>query len=244
MTFVNTFTPSAGNLMVGFSGRAGAGKNTCAALLFRHGFVHLAFADALRAEVCAAFRADPRMLTERAQKELDRPAFAIANSGDADYIDAMRRGGHDLQAPRSARWTLQRWGTEYRRAIDEAYWIRQVIHQIERLRAAGHRRIAITDVRFANECSLVEAYGGLVVHVERPGLASIGLGTAEHASEQPLKLGLRAIVHNDGNFDHLHAELLRVLHGFGWRDPEADRIMTTAGNEIDLRAPWRMPGAA
>jgi len=216
MTIVRTFDPSRGQLLLGFSGRAGAGKDTCAEMLLANGFRRVAFADALREEVASAWRFDVSMLTDRSTKEWPIPALAIGNCADAGFVEAMQGRGEDLAAPRSARWVLQRWGTEYRRAANDRYWIDQALTRIGRMRASGYHRICITDVRFANEASAIDALGGKVVQVVRPDLPALDREAAEHASESGA-LPSVAAVHNDGNFEQLQLELARVVASLGWR---------------------------
>lgn len=220
MTIVRTFDRTRGQMLLGFAGRAGSGKDTCAALLLREGFRAVAFADALREEVAEAWRIDPRMLVDRATKEYAIPALAVANCVDVEFISTMDVLGHDLQAPRSARWILQRWGTEYRRSADSNYWIDQALQRIARLRSSGWHRVCITDVRFANEAEVIVSLGGEVVQVARPDLPQLEQSAAAHPSEAGA-LPTSGVVHNDGTVDHLHAELLRVLDGLGWKPQEA-----------------------
>lgn len=219
-TIVRTFDRTRGQMLLGFAGRAGSGKDTCAALLMREGFRAVAFADALREEVAEAWRIDPRMLIDRATKEYAIPALAIGNCVDGQFIVTMDLAGEDLYAPRSARWVLQRWGTEFRRSTDSNYWIDQALQRIARLRASGWHRVCITDVRFPNEADVIVSLGGEVVQVARPDLPQLEQSAAGHASEAGALL-TSGVVHNDGTMDHLHAELLRVLDGLGWKPQEA-----------------------
>lgn len=220
MTIVRTFDRTRGQMLLGLAGRAGSGKDTCAALLMREGFRAVAFADALREEVAEAWRIDPRMLIDRATKEYAIPALAIGNCVDGQFIVTMDLAGEDLYAPRSARWVLQRWGTEFRRSTDSNYWIDQALQRIARLRASGWHRVCITDVRFPNEAEVIVSLGGEVVRVARPDLPQLEQSAAGHASEAGALL-TSDVVHNDGTMDHLHAELLRVLDGLGWKPQEA-----------------------
>lgn len=216
MSLPHTTAPG---LLLGFTGRAGAGKDTCAQLLAQHGFAAIAFADALRAEVAEAWRIDPRMLTDRDTKEWPIEALSVSRCADRRFINALVdiEGGmpaDEFDAPRSPRWVMQRWGTAYRRAQDPRYWLdivaRWVGHQRDEARQA-HRPalLCITDVRMPNEAALVRALGGTVVQVHRPDLPPMATDTAGHASEQ-LPPATHE-VHNDGDLQHLHAELARVI---------------------------------
>jgi len=221
---------TAPGMLLGFTGRAGSGKDTCAELLQAHGFLSIAFGDALRAEVAEAWRIDMRMLTERATKEWPIEALAVNRCTDAGFVRAawVAQGGpgelDDLDAaeayaawlaePRSPRWVLQRWGTEYRRAEQPSYWVDIVARWVGRQREQAlqaHRPalLCVSDVRFPNEAGVLRALGGHVVQVHRPELPPMADDTAQHDSEQTLPAS--AVVHNDGDLDHLHAELARVL---------------------------------
>lgn len=202
-------------VLIGLTGEPGSGKDTCAALLHQHGFRSIAFADAVRVEVAEAWRLDQRMLTDRATKEQPIDALALWRCTDPRFVRAMvdAEQGLDeakLMEPRSARWIMQRWGTEYRRRQNDRYWIDIVARWIGQQREAGQWRLCVTDTRFQNEASAVRALGGHLVQVHRPSLPTLLHGTAEHASQQPLSAP--DVIHNDGDIEHLRAELLRVVY--------------------------------
>src|SRR6218665_290879 len=200
------------SLLLGFTGPAGAGKDTCAHILQAYGFRCIAFADELRRQVAEAWRIDPRMLTDRATKEWDIPALAIANCSDGNFVVRMHTLNEDAQAPRSPRWIMQRWGTEYRRHFEgDTYWIGFVERWVQRQRGISCKRLVITDVRFENEAKFVQRLGGWQITVHRPDLKPLAHTSSQHVSERLFKLPHAHAVHNDGDFGHLHAELLRVL---------------------------------
>lgn len=58
---------------------------------------------------------------------------------------------------------LQWWGTEYRRAQDENYWVKKTFASIP----ANLDIAMITDVRFPNEVEGVRSRGGYTVNVQR-----------------------------------------------------------------------------
>ena len=217
MTVLRTFDRTRGHMLLGLAGAAGAGKDTCAQLLVTSGFVQLAFADALRDEVAEAWRVDLAMLVDRGTKEWPIPALATGNCLDARFVHRMLELGYSPTEPRSARWVMQRWGTDYRRALDgDAYWIDHALQRLMRLRGQGHARVVITDVRFDNEVQAVRALGGACVQVLRPDTIALQADTARHGSAR-LPAGLEAeAIHNDGGLQHLEAELARVLHALGW----------------------------
>jgi len=98
-----------------------------------------------------------------------------------------------LEAPRSPRWVLQLWGTEYRRQSRfgrDSYWIDQVDALIA---AQPECNFVIKDVRTAHEADFVEGRGGVLARVRRPTLEAqeaqdraAGIVTALHSSETEL----------------------------------------------------------
>lgn len=197
-------------ILLGFHGPAGAGKDTCAQLLASHGFQAVAFADALRAEIAEAWRIDTRMLSDRATKEWPIEALAIGRCADRGFV--LGYPAEQRDEPRSPRWIMQQWGTEYRRANFRHYWIEKVHAWVRARRAEGLHRLCVTDVRFPNEAELVRYLGGVVVRVHRPSLPALlqPPGSQQHVSEQVLPCS--EVVHNDGDLEHLRAELLRVVY--------------------------------
>jgi hypothetical protein len=166
--------------IIGLSGLAGSGKDTVAAALKQYlGFEHLAFADALRSQVADAYRIDPLHLTQRATKDRTTPALALRQCRDKAFVATMRDAASDgaygdfMDAPRSPRWTLQRWGTEYRRQADDSYWTRILANRIHTQQMAGHQLHVVSDVRFANEADCIRRMGGTIWQVTRPSLAQV-----------------------------------------------------------------------
>ena len=199
--------------LLGFTGAPGSGKDTCAAVLRRHGYQSIAFADALRAEIVQAWRIDPRMLTDRATKEWPLPALAVGMCNDPHFIRWAVYHGHSLLDPRSARWLLQRWGTDYRRGQDENYWVHVVDRWIRRRHGLGCNHLVITDVRMANEAGLLASLGGRLVRVHRADITPLAGDTGGHSSEVEARLITEAqAIHNDAGLDALPGEVERVVH--------------------------------
>jgi hypothetical protein len=195
--------------LVGLLGAKGAGKDTAATLLVQKlGFVRLGFADALYREVMEAFGVTMEFLSCRETKETPLAELALVYCKDANFVEIVERSlsrlmlgrkvtGHERNAfraaPRSPRWILQQWGTEYRRRSRygwDSYWLDQVSDVIA---ASPEARFVITDVRFPNEADYVEQEGGLLARVRRPVLEALeeqarlaGTVTALHPSETEL----------------------------------------------------------
>lgn len=197
--------------IIGLTGHPGSGKDSCAQALEPHGFLPVAFADALRIEIALAWRVDVRMITDRATKELALPALAIGMCGDPRFLHWAAYHGHSLYDPRSPRWILQRWGTDFRRAQDPAYWVHVVERWIGRQSGIGYDRFVVTDVRMPNEADMVRQLGGKLVRVHRPDLPAMAADTAGHCSEGHGTLEVDADVHNDGSLQALAEDVQRVV---------------------------------
>lgn len=181
--------------IIGLTGWAGVGKDTVADLLVAHlGFRKVAFADALRGEICEGFGIEPLYLTRPETKSHPLTALsmrkapreflaAVALSLSAAAPDHRWPLSDDwLDAPRSPRQIMQWWGTEYRRAQHPRYWTRIMLAQIVALGRMGFSRVVIPDVRFENEADTVHASGGILWQVTRPGLDAATTTEGAHVS--------------------------------------------------------------
>lgn len=205
--------------VIGLTGAAGAGKDTCGELLKPLGFRTLAFADPLRAEVHLAFNIDPSVFAHPDVKEQNLAQLAIWRSTDSAFVNAMLLLGHDVDLPRSPRWIMQRWGTEYRRTQNPGYWIRRLVNRIINDRQQGFGAHVITDVRLPNEADAVRALQGRIFRVHRPLVARLQADTRTHESERA-PVTDDGVVHNDGGLDHLRSELFHLVVGVGvWSQP-------------------------
>lgn len=199
--------------LIGLTGQPGTGKDACAEALRAHGYQSIAFADALRAEIAQAWRVDQRMLSDRPTKEWPLPALAIGMCGDPHFLHWAVFHGHSLHEPRSARWLMQHWGTEYRRTGDPDHWLRVVERWVHSRTGVGCNHLVVTDVRFHNEAALIRGLGGALFRVHRPELASaLSAATVGHESEGQARLLQAAeTIHNDGPLDALPGEVERAV---------------------------------
>lgn len=170
-------------IIIGLTGYAGAGKDTVADALVTHaGFTKIAFADALRSEVAAAFQLGDQygILSDRAGKEHAHRLLAFSRCVNYQFVARMAHieAEHDdpdsdyaewLNGPRSPRQVMQLWGTEYRRAQSPNYWSTQVAIKIAAGIAHGIEHWVITDCRFDNEAQAIRRLGGEIWQVQRPG---------------------------------------------------------------------------
>jgi len=185
-------------MLIGLMGRKGAGKDTAAGMLSAHGFSRLAFADNLYLEVAAAFAVTTHFLSRRETKETPLDRLSLRYCKDPDFISLTVSSEADngvseaqvLSSPRSPRWCLQRWGTEYKRVSkrNDRYWIDKLDEKL-RLRPR-QSNVAISDVRELAEIEYIRSQGGILIRIVNPVIAqkekefaAAGDECAQHASE-------------------------------------------------------------
>ena len=203
--------------IIAFTGSAGTGKDTAADILVTHcGFTRLAFADALRTEVQAAFNVPLELLTRRDLKEMPTAALALIECLDTGFIGALARaeaacyksvGPEWFKEKRSPREVLQLWGTEYRRAQRVNYWLEALRSRITQLHALdGRSRFVITDARFENEAAMIRAMGGVVWQIARDGVQPV---EGQHASATDgTRLNPSVIIDNSSTLHSLREAVL------------------------------------
>jgi hypothetical protein len=152
-------------LIIGFGHRARQGKNSAAVAMINAAPIGsevrmYAYADALRAEVKKAVAHAGGVTELIARGYISDPGYAC--DGPAEFRTALPAWVKAEDG--KPRTLLQWWGTNFRRAQDVNYWVRQLTARLER----EQPDIAlITDVRFPNEVDAIHAAGGYVVKVTR-----------------------------------------------------------------------------
>lgn len=172
-------------LIIGLMGQKRSGKDTFAErLVNEHGFVRLAFADALR------------------QTALDINPL-IAPGGYLrlrDFVDAV--GWEGAKTKPEVRRFLQELGLAVRKNVHEDEWLDIVFAKIRVLRTQG-KDVVITDVRFPNEANDIQIQpDGHLVRIDRPGLPDDDGHISEHAWRE---IWPDTIVTNSGSVEDLHA---------------------------------------
>lgn len=164
-------------LIVGFSGRARSGKNTCVEHLMRcttdvcADVCAYSFAEALKIEVFDYLQAWG-FIYNNEYESCSCPSSEINYSPEEKvaWIEANKQKFRSL---------LQRWGTEYRRTQASNYWVNKTLEQIQR---DNPRFALISDCRFKNETSICD----VVVRVIREGYIESDLSVGAHISETEL----------------------------------------------------------
>lgn len=206
-------------VVIGLCGGKGEGKDTLAKYLVNnYGFTRLAYGDGVYAEVAKAFNTTVEALQVRETKETPQAHLALVHCADLEFIQVMlshfKVAAPEVDAflnePRSPRWVLQYWGTEYRRAAHPRYWLDIVDAQLDDL-----DRAVITDVRFPNEVDIVTDRDG---HVRRIVMdpEPVRDNTAGHDSERSLdSLSIPTMTNRVGDLSVLHAQADALMASLG-----------------------------
>ncbi len=157
--------------VIGFTGCAGAGKDTTADYLVeKFGFMKYGFSWPLKDLIAREFGLDRERMDDLIYKE-----SKVVGVNGPDGL------------PRTLREIMQIIGTEGFRAVDPDYWVKRALRQISTLLQLGEvKGIAVTDVRFMNEAVALRHVftGGRIWKIEKTGGATTTATT--HASETEL----------------------------------------------------------
>lgn len=195
-------------ILIGLTGRAGAGKDTAADYLCdRYGFMRASFAQPLKTMLEALFEPmgiDHAHLYEPPMKNLPIPAL----------------GGL------SARYAMQTLGTEWgRRLMGEDFWVSCLDAQLYLAgdhRVPAHDRLVVTDVRFPNEARWIARCGGKLIRLQREQAGLAAWPLAAHESEKRIdELRVDLEIHNHGpTLAGLHALLDGTMATLGIEERE------------------------
>lgn len=170
--------------LIGLTGLAGAGKDTVRQILeSQHGFIGFGFADPIR-NMLRTLLSDNGIseswMDERALKEQQIPTLG-----------------------KSYRELAQTLGTEWGRTVlGQDFWLRIAESYLYDIASTtfGPQHFVISDVRFQNEADWVRQRGGVIWHINRPGLS----GVRDHISEQGAgTINPDRTLINDGSIDDL-----------------------------------------
>ncbi len=213
--------------IIGICGRAGAGKDTAAdVLVAKFGFVKIGLADPMKRACAEWFQWDYETLWGPSEKrnELDE-RFPLGGSG-VGFL--------------SARYALQKLGTEFGRACYENVWVDIAIRTAAELafgvcyydpmegltRPPGPhqlwpgatRRVVIPDVRFPNEVAAIKKAGGRIWKIIRPGAGLEG-DAGKHVSEAHADgIEVDFTFDNNGTLDEFQTMIAAMEEPYGLSD--------------------------
>lgn len=203
-------------MLIAFSGKAGSGKTTGANhVLSRLGGLVLPFAVAIKHEVgqflhaCEAGHHVYRMFGTQDEKHA---LFTIDTILAMHHCTAWQ---HYLdthaslqtvpgQSVTSARLLMQWYGTDYRRAQDDLYWLKAWEMMADEQLSLG-QTVICDDVRFPVEAESVRKRSGLLFRINRPGF---GL-SSNHPTEVAMDsmTDYDATLVNDGTLDDYYQKI-------------------------------------
>ncbi len=169
-------------MLIGLTGRAGAGKDTAANYMAEvHRFMPVAFATPLRQMLEVGFG----LTTEH---------FTTANKNTV--IDWLGR---------SPRQLMQTLGTEWGRShVGSTVWVDLAARELDSLDGLD---VVFTDVRFENEAAMIRERGGVLIR-----LARATAPVHSHVSEAGIKLQqFDREIHNNGPLFQLYDQLDAII---------------------------------
>jgi hypothetical protein len=180
-------TTESNQLLVGFYGRAGSGKDTAADEMATQGYARYSFAQPIYAAVSAMLGVPVSTLRDREFKEAPLGELSV-----------------------SPRVLMQTLGTEWaREMIREDFWVRIAAREWRRTQARARKGLIISDVRFSNEAEWIRSEGGMVIHVVRDDIQQV----AGHISEAPINPDLiHYTVYNNSTIADLHIQVRNIFH--------------------------------
>jgi hypothetical protein len=188
--------------IIGLVGKKQSGKDTTCKLLREmcvdRRVVRLAFADALKLEVCS--------LIEKAN-----PSPGFEGSFRDESIEWMDKLKLDLPEFRKV---LQDYGTRMRQIHGNDYWVKQTAAQIEHnVSQIKPTIIVITDCRYANEAAWINSQGGVLWRIRRPDVDKENTDT--HSSETELEsISPDRVFYNSGDIKQLAGTIYLSIRHF------------------------------
>lgn len=211
-------------MIIAFSGRKFAGKDTCAeALIRRHKFKRVGLADKLK-DICSIVCSLPREdMDDPSKKEtIFETPFIIGSNHIKTLVDVLESDGfkvsdHSFKSMckefigknlTSIREVLQIFGTDIcRNNVSDTIWL----EYFQKTTKGTEGDIVVTDARFKNERDFLKSLGALLVLVKRENTSEAGkLNKTElHISENQLgdDMDYDVIVYNQGCVTGVQSEI-------------------------------------
>lgn len=177
-------------IIIGITGRIGAGKDTAADYLVKkHGFIKLSFAAPIK-----------RMINVM----LGLPSYDLSNWNDREWRNREIPG-----IGRTPRYLAQTLGTEWGRdRVNPDLWIELTFKRIKLF-----QNVVISDVRFFNEAKWIHNLGGEIFEITRPTIGqNLSLSVEKHVSESGIYPAMPNVTyHNDRTIEDMCKFLDKVL---------------------------------
>ena len=162
-------------IVVGISGKRGAGKDTLGSFLTYHKYKLMPFAGELKDRVRRDFNLSKEATDGKLKESPTKHTKTIGAGNTVDPLDQI-----SYWTPREI---MIAYG-QFFRQFDSLYWVKKVFEKIDAL--PSNALVAITDVRFRNEAEFIRERGGYLVRLERKPELNIYKGVITDPSETEL----------------------------------------------------------
>lgn len=210
-------------MIVGISGLAGSGKDTCADFLVRdHGFAKVALADPLKRIAADVFGFSYEQLWGPSSMRNAPDTRYLRNHGPSLDGRCMCCGfGFDLfplglateesQPPcfLTPRFALQQLGTEWGRGCYPDIWIEYAVRK-----SSVAQNVVIPDVRFKNEVDGLRAHGAKLIRVVRSSAGLVGVAGAHTSETEQASIpdsDFDTVIRNDGTIAEIGEAVAKWL---------------------------------
>ncbi|OFV49736.1 hypothetical protein [Oligella sp. HMSC09E12] len=172
-------------MLLGFSGKAGSGKDTAESFLRQFKYVKTAFADPLKESCIFKFNLSHNDVYTQEGKKRFVPEWGL-----------------------TVREILQKEGTECTKSFwGEDFWCKRWVSTYNELKEQGFENISVTDVRFDAEAEAILALGGKIIEIVREGVND----KDTHSSEQGLSRHLIShTIPNNRTLADLEVEVIKL----------------------------------
>ncbi len=198
------------------------GKDTAADMLVNEmGFYKDSFGAEIYNEVAPAFGVTIEQLQSNEWKTQPQPELALINCRDGTFkavasqeiLEADQEEPCSIwYEPRTSRFLLQRWATEYRRAQDLRYWVNKVEYRLERVNDGVD--IVISDLREMHEYNALRNFALLsgmsfrVLEIRRDGSVSNG-----HSSDGGIPpTCINTVIQNNDSIEEYLSAIRRTIN--------------------------------
>lgn len=212
-------------MLIGISGLAGSGKDTCADFLVRNkSFVKVALADPLKRIARDVFDfTDEQLWGPSSSRNAPDERYPREHGPSPEGRCLCCGFGFDLypmslavSAPQcylTPRYALQQLGTEWGRHCYDPVWIEYALRVADDVGREGGA-VVTSDLRFKNEIDAYRKAGAFLIRVVRPG-AGLGGSAGQHVSETEQACipdeAFDAVIVNDGTLEELEKKILAVV---------------------------------
>lgn len=209
--------------VIGITGRARSGKDTCALALMESGgysSISLAFpvkllASALYPGIPFFEDSDKNVMRQFPDPDWEAPRVLALGPHDVSTLAAVVRK-HLSGRTHSVRKVLQVLGTEWGRGTDPDRWVKVLL---EKVRSQGGEWV-IPDVRFPNEAEAIRALGGKILKIDAD--ERLGDQTDFHPSETEMeKIVPDLVLYNNGKKEEFRRSVVTFYKLLGGISPVA-----------------------